>query len=131
LSDLAYLEKVVEIRNKVVTRQHDDIPAALAGSEDAMAYFGVLKPFFEQHPLNKKECEAICVEAALAIEDILRRHWKVLFWEDDDAQKKVIDVIDDYLFDEIKEKKGVELSLNQMDEMIESAMRVARHRRIS
>ncbi len=47
ISDLDYLNKVVDIRNKVVGKVHDDIPDKLSGNEDAMAYYGVLKPFLE------------------------------------------------------------------------------------
>lgn len=131
LSDLAYLERVVEIRNKVVTRQHDDIPEALESNEDAMAYYGVIKPFFEQHPLKQDECERLSADTALAVHAILQRYWKVLFWEDEDAQNKAIGAIDDYLYDEIRGKNGVDLSLEQMDELIERTMQVARSRRVS
>ncbi len=131
LSDLAYLEKVIEVRNRVVTRQHDDIPEALESNEDAMAYYGVIKPFLEQHPLKQDECERLCTDTALAVHDILQRYWKVLFWEDEDAQNKTVDAIDDYLYDEIRDKNGVDLSLEQMDELIERTMQVARSRRVS
>jgi type I restriction enzyme R subunit len=131
LSDLAYLESVIEIRNKVVTRQHDDIPEALESNEDAMAYYGVIKPFFEQLPLKQDERERLCADTALAVHAILQRYWKVLFWEDEDAQNKAVDAIDDYLYDEIKGKKGVDLSLEQMDELIERTMQVALSRRVS
>lgn len=124
LSDLEYLNKVSEIRSKVVTRHHDDIPPKLSGNEDAMAYYGILKPFFEQ----QAAAETLSADTALAIHEILQRHWKVQFWEDDDAQKRAINEIDDFLYDEIKGKRGVELNLSQMDELIERAMRVARHR---
>lgn len=128
LSDLDYLNKVTEIRNKVVTRQHDDIPGKLSGNEDAMAYYGVLKSYFEQHYLGKEECEELSADTALAIQDILNRYWKVQFWDDEDAQKQVINEIDDYLYDEVRGKRGVEISLDQMDELIEKAMQVARFR---
>lgn len=130
MSDLEYLNTVAEIRNKVVTRHHDDIPGTLTGNEEAMAYYGVLKPFFERHDLEQVKCEAIAAETALAIQSILDRHWKVQFWDDDDAQKQAINDIDDYLFDEVKGNKGVELSLDQMDELIERTMQVTRHRRV-
>lgn len=130
LSDLDYLNKVTEIRNKVVTRQHDDIPEKLSGNEDAMAFFGVLKPFFEQHHLGKEECEGLTADTALAIQDILNRYWKVHFWDDEDAQKQVINEIDDYLYDEVRGNMGVEISLDQMDELIEKAMQVARFRSV-
>ena len=128
LSDLEYLGKVTEIRSKVVTRHHDDIPDKLSGNEDAVAYYGVLKPFFEQHQLETAKCEEIAADVGLAIQEILKRHWKVLFWDDEDVQKQAINDIDDYLYDEVKGKKGVEISLDQMDELIERTMQVARHR---
>ena len=40
-----YLNRVTEIRDKVAVRKHDDLPTPLVGNEDAMAYYGVLKPF--------------------------------------------------------------------------------------
>ena len=55
LSDLEYLNQVMEIRTKVVTRHHDDVPEKLSGNEDAMAYYGVLKPFFAEHPLTPEK----------------------------------------------------------------------------
>ncbi len=44
LSDRDYLNKVSDIRARVVTRHHDDMPGPLAGNDEAMAYYGVLKP---------------------------------------------------------------------------------------
>ena len=128
LSDLEYLGKVSEIRTKVVTRHHDDIPEKLAGNEDAMAYYGVLKPYFAQHHLEPAQCEEIAADTGLAIQEILNRHGKVQFWDDDDAQKQAINDIDDYLYDEVKGNKRVEISLDQMDDLIERTMQVARHR---
>ncbi|MTI85538.1 MAG: type I restriction endonuclease subunit R [Firmicutes bacterium] len=130
LSDLEYLNKVTEIRNKVVTRQHDDMPQKLSGNEDAMVYFGVLKPFFEQHYLGKEECEELSATTALVIQNILNRYWKVHFWDDEDVQKQVINEIDDYLFDEVRGNKGIKISLEQMDELIEKTMQVARFRSV-
>jgi type I restriction enzyme, R subunit len=128
LSDLEYLTKVVDIRNKVVGKVHDDVPDKLSGNEDAMAYFGVLKPFLEQHQLEKEDLESAATDTALAIHGILEKHKKVHFWDDEDAQKQVVNEIDDYLFDELKTARGIELSLDQMDGIIEKVLQVAKHR---
>jgi type I restriction enzyme, R subunit len=128
LSDLEYLKKAKDIQTKVLTRHHDDIPEILGGNEDAMAYYGVLKTFFEQQKLSRERCEAVSADTALAIQGILGRHWKVQFWDDDDAQKQVKNDIDDYLIDEVKDKKGITISYEQMDEIIERTMKVAESR---
>jgi len=128
LSDIEYLNKAKEIENKVLTRHHEDMPEILAGNEDGMAYYGVLRPFFEQQTTPKELCESISADIALAIQKILKSHRKVQFWDDDDAQKRVKNDIDDYLIDEVKGKKGVGLSFEQMDEIIERTMKVAESR---
>lgn len=128
ISDLEYLNKVTDIRGKVATKQHDDVPQKLDGNEDAMAFYGILKPFFEACELDESVCEDISANTALAIQSTLQRHWKVQFWDDDDAQKRAMNDIDDYLYDQIKGEHSVELSLEQMDEIIERSMQVARHR---
>ena len=143
ISDLDYLNKAKDIRNRVAFRVHDDVPDKLSGNEDAMAYFGVLTPF-----LASAECSVMkdelkvnsglkthnsvfdetAADTALAIQAILEKHNKVHFWEDEDAQKQVINEIDDYLYDELKTERGIELSLDQMDALIEKVLQVAKHR---
>lgn len=128
ISDLDYLHKVVDIRNKVVGKVHDDVPDKLSGFDDAMAYYGVLKPFLEKHDLNEADFESITADTAIAIHGILEKHKKVQFWDDEDAQKQTVNEIDDYLYDELKTEKGIELSLDQMDDIIEKVLQVAKHR---
>ncbi|MDD4272578.1 MAG: HsdR family type I site-specific deoxyribonuclease [Desulfobacter postgatei] len=106
ISDLDYLNKVVDIRNKVAGKVHDDIPDKLTGNEDAMAFFGVLKPFFEKHELGEEDLESAAADTAIAIHGILEKHKKVHFWDDEDAQKQAVNEIDDYLYDELKTERG-------------------------
>jgi type I restriction enzyme R subunit len=72
------------------------------------------------------------METSLAIQRIITSHWKVDFWSDDSARKAAINDIDDFLFDDIKDRYGISLSLDQMDKIIGKAMQIAaRHRRHS
>jgi len=128
LSDLDYLKKVVEIKNKVIDKVHDDVPDLLSGNEDAMAYFGVLTPFFEKNSISEDDIIAISADTAIAINQILEKHKKINFWDDEDAQKQAINEIDDYLYDELKTEKGINLSLEKMDDIIEKVLQVAKHR---
>ena len=123
LSGQEYLEKVTGIRHKVVTRQHDDIPAPLAGNTDAMAYYGVVLPVLGASN------EQAAIGLSLAIEHILQPFTEMVhFWENEDAQKQAINAIDDYLYDEIRGKQGIPLTTEQMDDIIEHTMRVAKFR---
>ncbi|MFA5286018.1 MAG: HsdR family type I site-specific deoxyribonuclease [Smithellaceae bacterium] len=128
LSDLEYLNKAMEIRDKVVTRRHDDMPVALEGNEDAMAYYGVLRPFFDELDISQETSVSIAANTALTVQKILDAHRKVQFWDDDDAQKRAINDIDDYLIDEVKGKHGVEISFEQIDDIIARVKKVAESR---
>jgi len=45
-----------------------------------------------------------------------------------DDSKQAVNEIDDYLYDELKTARGIELSLDQMDDIIEKVLQVAKHR---
>lgn len=131
ISDLEYLNRVIDIRNKVATKQHDDVPDSIRENDEACAYFGLVKPFFMAYDMDENQIDTIASETSLAIQRIIDAHWKVDFWGDADVQKAAMNDIDDYLYDEVKERHGVALSLEQMDEIIEKTMQVAKHRRHS
>lgn len=128
ISDLEYFAKAQDIRNKVVGRVHDDVPDGLSGNENAMAYFGVLVPFLNAGGMDGKIVETAAVDTALAVDRILGERRKVDFWVDEDAQKRAADAIDDFLYDELKKGRNIELSIEQMDSIIEAVLQVARHR---
>ncbi|NWH04477.1 type I restriction endonuclease subunit R [Desulfobacter latus] len=117
----------------MVVKVHDDIPDKLSGNEDAMAYFGVLKPFLEAYSrqtgeLDEEDLESAAADTAIAIHGILEKHKKIHFWDDEDAQKQAVNDIDDYLYDELKTERGIELSLDQMDDIIEKVLQMAKFR---
>ncbi|MEK7243263.1 MAG: hypothetical protein AAB112_03720, partial [Thermodesulfobacteriota bacterium] len=81
-----------------------------------------------EHPCSPETRDSGAADTALAIHSILARHRKVQFWDDEDAQNQAINDIDDYLFDEVKGKMGVEMSEEQMDALIERTLQVAKSR---
>jgi len=128
ISDLEYLNKVSEIKDAVVNRRSDDAPVQLAGNDNALALFGVLKPYVLGHVKAEESAAALAADSAVDIWSILQRNKKVGFWDDLDAQRRTMNEIDDYLYDEVKDKKGVQLSTGEMDDIIDRTMQLARHR---
>ncbi|AEM46398.1 type I site-specific deoxyribonuclease, HsdR family [Acidithiobacillus ferrivorans SS3] len=128
LSDLEYLQRVTEIKDGVVSRKGDDLPPVLNGDADAAAVYGLLRPFVASHLSDAEQTQTTAVEAAKAVWDIFRRNRKVGYWDDLDAQRRTMNEIDDYLYDEVKGARGIALSTEEMDEIIEKTMQLARHR---
>ena len=128
LSDLEYLQRVTEIKDAVVSRKGDDLPPALNGEADAAAVYGLLHPFVANHLGEDEQAQNAAAEAAMAVWDIFRRNRKVGYWDDLDAQRRTMNEIDDYLYDEVKGTRGIALSTEEMDKIIEKTMQLARHR---
>ena len=128
LTDLEYLQQVTDIRNAVVSRKGEDVPTALAGDADATAVYGLLLPFVANHLSDTELAQSTAAEAAKAMWEIFRRNRKVGYWDDLDAQRRTINEIDDYLYDDVKGARGIALSTTEMDQIIEKAMQLARHR---
>jgi len=128
LSDLEYLQRVTEIKEAVVSRKGDDLPPALNGGADVAAVYGLLRPFVANHLGDAEQAQTTAAEAAMAVWDIFRRNRKVGYWDDLDAQRRTMNEIDDYLYDEVKGARGIALSTDEMDEIIDKTMQLARHR---
>jgi len=128
ISDLEYLNKVSEIKDAVVNRRSDDAPAQLAGNDNALALYGVIKPYVLGHVKAEETAATLAAECAVDIWSIIQRNKKVGFWDDLDAQRRTMNEIDDYLYDEVKDKKGIPLTTSEMDDVIDRTMQLARHR---
>jgi len=128
ISDLGYLQRVIDLRNAVVHRKDDDLPPTLRGDPDGAAVYGLLKPFIAAHSTDAVAVDEIAADAAKAVWSIFQRNRKVGYWGDVDAQRRTINEIDDYLYDEIKNSRGVALTTSEMDEIIEKSMQLGRHR---
>ncbi len=128
LSDLDYLRRVTEIKDAVVSRKGDNLPPALNGDADAAAVYGLLRPFVAKHLSDAEKAETTAAEAAKAVWDIFRRNRKVGYWDDLDAQRRTMNEMDDFLYDDLKGTRGIALSTDEMDAIIEKTMQLARHR---
>jgi type I restriction enzyme, R subunit len=129
ISDLEYLNRVTEIRDDLISKKHDGVPAAITGNDEASAYFGVVQPYILKYDLGDEIAGEVAAQISLAVQRVIDDCWKVDFWNDDGAQKATINGIDDYLYDNVKEEFEVSLSTEQKDDIIDKTMQIARHRR--
>jgi type I restriction enzyme R subunit len=128
ISDINYLQKVSEIREKVVGNIHDNIPEMLEENSNAMAYFGSISEILIDYMLTNEAKEMISSLIALKIDKVLIHHAKVKFWDDQDAQNRAINDIEDYLLDELKQEKGFEIKFDDIDKIVTKSFNIAKHR---
>ena len=114
LSEREYLSRVVDLASKVAKRDRGvDVPEPIRGNDDAQAFFGILNGQLRTNDgseIASGEAAAI----ALEIVEIVKRRLIVDVWSNEVAQKELLNAIDDFLCDVVRDKKGVNLP----DEMI-------------
>ena len=71
--------------------------------------------------------EEILAEAACGMEKIIKRHAVVRWRENPDAQNRMKNDLDDYLFD-LQKVKGFSLNFSEMDGIIDAVIGIAIHR---
>jgi type I restriction enzyme R subunit len=128
ISDLEYLQRASDIKDAVVNRKTDDVPAVLHGNDHAIACFGVLEAYFGRHIADAVQAKEVAAEAAVSIWAIFERNRVVGFWDNLDAQRRTMNEMDDFLYDEIRGERGIPLTTEEMDEIIDRSMQLARYR---
>ena len=127
LSDAEYLRSVTEIAEKIRNRTGDDIPEELVHHDVAKAFFGVLQEVFAGYEDDGFESCPASTAASLAIDEIVRQNRIVNWTSNSDIQNRMIGAIEDYLF-ELKEEHGVDLTLEDIDRILEMVLDIARTR---
>ena len=122
-----YLNKVKEIMGSVLNRTGDNIPCQLSNHDVAKAYFGVLKKNFFKYNVRAENSEDLLAETALKIDDTVLDNSIVNWTHNVDIQNRMRTAIEDVLF-ELKNKINIEISLDEIDEIIEQSLNIAKSR---
>ncbi|MBL8643197.1 MAG: type I restriction endonuclease subunit R [Rhodospirillaceae bacterium] len=128
ISEKDYLNNVVDLASRMARKDHGrQVPEGIKGNEDALAIFGIVQPVIKMAG-DGKVTDEDAAEVALTIVDIIKRHHIVDVWTNEVAQNKMRNAIDDYFFDVVRDVKGIEIPVAQMDELELQIMDVARAR---
>ncbi len=150
ISEAEYLSRVTDIMEQTRGGSVKDVPEALKENDFSKALFGELKtqintppaseaaeedggvreaasPYGAKLPPRQLAAEEVLAEAAVAMDKIIRQHAVVRWRENVDAQNRMRNDLDDFLF-ELQQQKGIVLSFVQMDAIIENVIRIAMHR---
>ena len=128
VSELAYLKRVGDIRDRVMSHGQSDTPEALRGNDDAVALFGVLKPFLALPGMALARVESVAAELAVGVLAVFQKFRKVAYWDDLQAQRQTEQALDDYLFDSFDKQVGHAPDGPTMDSLLAALMRLARNR---
>lgn len=126
LSEADYLARVTAVRDEIVgAKAAEDLPEAMRGDAFAGAVWRILRHALE--PMAGSAVDAIASEATLAIATAVRAECRVGWQDDAGPQNAMRAAIDDYLYDEVKGRRGLwGLDAGTMDEVADRVIAVAR-----
>lgn len=128
LSDAEYLSEVRNLSDKVVNRSGDDLPDRLAHEEVAKAYFGEIEEVFEKYAGDHFDPKERAADAALAIDRIVLDRRCVDWTHNADVQNRMKTEIEDHLF-ALKDEHSIPLTLEDIDQILDRCIDIARVRR--
>src|SRR5262249_22525539 len=101
---------------------------SIKGDDDAQAVFGIVEPVLTRTANDSRASDEDTADIAKAIVGIIKEHHIVDVWSNDVAQNNMRNAIDDYFFDVVRDKKGIDIPLEQLDDLELQIMDVARAR---
>jgi len=126
LSDADYLRRVTEIKDGVLTRKEDDLPPRLIGNDDARVYYHEVAAMLARHP-DGFDSREVAADAGLKVDEIVRNR-RIVGWTTNlDVQNRIRLEVEDYLH-ELMAERGFTLTYEEIDEIIENCLAVARRR---
>jgi type I restriction enzyme R subunit len=144
ISDAEYLKRVSEVMEQVRDGKSKDGPEILQERDLSRALYGALKERLrfsaadsvhetQSNYGNGKRSDAetfenVMAEAACEVEDIIRRQAVVRWRENPDAQNRMRNDLDDF-FVEFQKRKGIELTWDQVDAIVDAILTIAINRR--
>lgn len=122
-NDNAYLNRVIEILTMARTRTGDDIPISILNNEVAKAFYGVVFEKIKKYDATKDSA----AELALKIDKIILDNQYVDWIKNTDLQNKIINDIEDVLF-EFKDTNKIDITFDDIDFIIDESMKIAKRR---
>ncbi|HLD98844.1 MAG TPA: type I restriction endonuclease subunit R [Bdellovibrionota bacterium] len=124
LSDAQYLAKVTEAMETMRGKNKSDYPSSIRNSDDAKAYFGVLR---QELGLKLADADEIVADTALNVHEAIEKH-KIRDWSGNrDVQNRMAIELEDLLY-ALKGRYELSLTSDKMDEIINTLIMVAKRR---
>lgn len=128
ITDLEYLNRMNDIRLKVLSKTDSTIPEEIKNHPSASAFYGIVYTYYDEKGIETKGLEDVLVKASLKINDIIEKKKVVNWQQNSDVVKKMILEIGDFIYDEVRENVGLEMKWSEVDSLAEQMISVAKTR---
>jgi len=128
INEAQYLNKVKNIMDSVLSHTDSDIPASLQNADVAKAFYGITNEELQNKFSDIVTSKQISANTALAIDELIQQLIKVNWQNEVDIPKKMVHQIGDFLIDEVRDKYNLQMSFEEIDNIAEHCVEVAKIR---
>jgi type I restriction enzyme R subunit len=127
ISEIAYLSKVRELRDKVQHREDttDPTPARLRDDTHAQVFWGLARRNLDRAGVADPELAA---DIAIEVSKIVQSHRRIGWQNDRDIENQIRNDIDDFLFEELRGRRAHPIDPSVMDTIVDDVLASARVR---
>lgn len=121
LADIEALKQLKMIRDHVIDKKDDELPVRIEEHQGSDVLYRNLKPLFAKHQIGESEYE----EIVLDIFAILHRETIVDWYKNIDVKRKMMNILDDYLYDIVKTQRDIDLDSDEISTIITTIMQLS------
>jgi len=121
LTDIAVLKQMKLIRDDILNKKDADLPETIKTTTGADVFYRNLKEQFAPHSLDENCYIGIVID----ILEILKKESIVDWYKNIDVKRRMMNALDDYLYDIVKGKKEINLSNEEIKALISDIMLLA------
>ena len=121
MADLQALSEMKEVKDTVVNKKDDSVPHQVVERKGADILYRNLSADFVKHGVK----DDVFIQIILDVCDILKQEGIVDWHKNLEVKRIMVNKIDDYLYDVVKEEKGIDLTSVEIANIIETTMRLA------
>jgi type I restriction enzyme R subunit len=121
LADVAALQQLKLIEDKVVLKKDDALPSAIAEKKGADIFYRNLRDCFNAFSIPDSEYITIVLD----IHRIIHQEAIVDWYKNGDVKRRIMNALDDYLYDALRKGRGMNLSDDNMKSIIASVLTLA------
>lgn len=121
MADVAALKQLKLIEDDVVNKKDDSLPGTIAAEKGSDVFYRNLKDCFKKFNMPEEAFIAIVLD----IFSIVKQEAIVDWYKNIDVKRRIMNTIDDYLYDVVKKEKNIDLSDDDMKIVISSVLSLA------
>ncbi len=121
LADIEALKQLKTIEDTVINKKDDSLPKNIVSEKGSDIFYRNLTEYFEKFNISNE----IFVEIVLGIFKIIRKEAIVDWYKNIDVKRRIMNTLDDYLYDVVKKEKGIDLSELDIKSIIEKVINLS------